>query len=162
MDTDRIEKRVLLRATQSRVWQALTDFKQFGSWFGLKLDRPFAAGEKVRGVIARSTVDPASSRVSSQYEGRPFEFVIDRIEPERLFSFRWHPAAIEAGVDYSAEPMTLVTFTLELQPGGVLLVVTESGFDEIPTARREAAFKMNEGGWTIQIERIEKYLAHVS
>jgi uncharacterized protein YndB with AHSA1/START domain len=162
MDTNRIEKKILLRAKQSRVWQALTDSREFGSWFGVKLDGPFTVGAKVRGVIVPTTVDPESAKTKGPYDGKPIEWVIVRIEPQRLFSFRWHPYAVEPGIDYSKEPMTLVTFTLEEKGGGVLLTVTESGFDGIPLARRAEAFKANEGGWSIQLERIEKYLAHAS
>lgn len=160
MDTDRIEKKILLRAKQSRVWEALTDSTQFGLWFGAKLEGPFRAGATIRGAIAPST-DPETGK-TSPYDGMPMEWVIDRIEPQRLFSFRWHPHAIERGADYSSEPMTLVTFTLEETGEGVLLTVTESGFDGIPLARRALAIKSNERGWAIQVERIGRYVARAS
>src|SRR5688572_15259074 len=121
MSTDRIEKRVHLRASRSRVWRALTNSTEFGSWFGMKLDGPFAPGASMRGVIVGTTVDPEVASDQKAYEGTPFEIVIDRMEPERLFSFRWHPFAVEPGVDYSAEPMTLVTFSLEEAGAGVML-----------------------------------------
>ena len=161
MSTDRIERTILLSARQSRVWQALTDSREFGSWFGVKLDGPFALGARVRGVIVPTSVEPLP-KTKSPYEGTPVEWEVVRMEPERLFSFRWHPYAVDPGTDYSKEPMTLVTFTLEEKEGGVLLTVTESGFDSIPLARRAAAFKANEGGWSFQVERIRKYLAHAS
>ena len=159
MAADRIEKKILLKAPRSRVWRALTDSQQFGSWFGMKLDGPFEPGALMRGTIVPTTVDPEVAKLQQPYEGKPVELVVDRIEPERLFSFRWHPYAIEVGVDYSKEPRTLVTFTLEESANGVLLTVTESGFDEIPLVRRAAAFKANEGGWSKQMELIERYLA---
>jgi uncharacterized protein YndB with AHSA1/START domain len=157
MTIDRIEKKVLLRAKQSRVWKALTDSKEFGSWFGAKLEGPFTAGAKVRGVLVPTSVDREARK--GPYDGTPVDWVVDRIEPERLFSLRWHPFAVEAGIDYSKEPMTLITFTLEEAEGGVLLTVTESGFDSIPLVRRAAALKSHMAGWTIQLQRIEKYLA---
>ena len=160
MQTDRIEKNVLLRAPRSRVWRALTDSKEFGSWFGMKLDGPFAAGAKLRGVITPTTVDAEVAAMQKPYAGKEFELLVDRIEPERLFSFQWHPFDVQPGVDNSKEPMTLVTFTLEEQKGGVLLTVVESGFDKLPLSRRAEAFKANEGGWAKQMELIAKYLAH--
>jgi len=160
MQTDRIEKNVLLRAPRSRVWRALTDSKEFGSWFGMKLDGPFAPGAKLRGVITPTTVDAKIAALQKPYAGKDFQLAVDRIEPERLFSFQWHPYEVQPGIDYSKEPMTLVTFTLEEQKGGVLLTVVESGFDKIPLSRRAEAFKANEGGWAKQMELIAKYLAH--
>ena len=161
MTTDRIEKQILLRAKQSRVWQALTDSKQFGSWFGVKFEGPFVVGAKVRGVLVPSSVEPKSAN-SKGNDGKSWEWFIDRIEPERIFSLRWHPFAFDAGIDYSKEPMTTVTFTLAEKDGGVLLTVTESGFDSLPLSRRAEAFKAHEGGWAIQLERVEKFLAHAS
>jgi uncharacterized protein YndB with AHSA1/START domain len=158
--TDRIEKKITLRATRARVWRALTDYKEFGLWFGVKFEGPFKAGAVVRGVIVKTTVDAAVAKAQEPYEGLPFEITIETIEPERLFSFRWHPFAHDTNVDYSSEPTTLIAFTLEEGADGILLTVTESGFDRIPLARRAEAFTANEGGWTMQMTLIEKYLAH--
>jgi len=160
MDTDRIEKKVLLRAPRRRVWLALTEAKEFGSWFGMRLDGPFAPGARMQGVMVPTTVDPEVAKMQKPYEGKQVELVVDRVEPERLFSFRWHPYAVEPSVDYSGEPMTLVTFTLEEQGGGVLLTVTETGFDAIPLSRRAKAMKANDGGWAKQMELVAKYLSH--
>jgi len=157
--TDRIEKQVLLRAPHARVWRVLTDAREFGTWFGMKVDGSFTPGARVRGVVVPTTVDADVARAQRPYEGTPFEITIDRIEPERLFAFRWHPFAIEPGVDYSSEPTTLVEFLLEDVPEGVMLTVRESGFDRVPLERRAKAFAANEGGWTIQMKLIEKYLA---
>jgi uncharacterized protein YndB with AHSA1/START domain len=162
MSSDRIEKKILLRAARSRVWRALTDSQEFGSWFGMKLEGPFVAGATMRGKIVPTTVDAETARAQKPYEGKPVELVVDRIEPERLFSFRWHPFAIDAGVDYSTEPTTLITFTLEEKDSGVLLTVVESGFDGLPLARRAAALKANDGGWAKQMELVEKYLGRAS
>jgi uncharacterized protein YndB with AHSA1/START domain len=156
--TDRIEKSVLLNAPRARVWNALTDSKEFGQWFGVRFEGPFVAGSPVRGAIAPTTVDPEVAKLQQPYAGMTFEITIDRIEPQRLFSFRWHPYAIEPGVDYSKEPTTLIVFTLEEKPDGVLLTVTESGFDRIPLERRAKAFEANEGGWAKQMTLIKKYL----
>jgi uncharacterized protein YndB with AHSA1/START domain len=157
--TDRIEKQMLLRAPRARVWQALTNAEEFGTWFGVKFEDPFALGALVRGVIAPTAVDVEVAKAQQPYAGLPFHITIDRIEPERLFAFRWHPFAVERGVDYSHEPTTLVTFVLEDVPGGVMLTVTESGFDRVPLARRAKAFTANEGGWTMVMGLIEKYRA---
>ena len=160
--TDRIEKKVLLRAPRARVWRALTDAGEFGRWFGVKFDGPFTPGALQRGVIVPTTVDAAVARAQQPYEGKPFELTVERIEPERLFAFRWHPFAVEAGVDYSREPTTLVVFTLEDAADGVMLTVTESGFDQIPLARRAMAFAANEGGWAMVVTLIEKHLAQAA
>ena len=157
--TDRIEKRVLLRASRERVWRAISDSKQFGSWFGVEFDAQFAAGTSIIGKIVPTTVDADVAKSQQPYKGFRFEFVIDRIEPMRLFSFRWHPFAVESGVDYSKEPSTLVAFELQEVKDGTMLTVTESGFDQIPLERRAKAFAANEGGWTAQMKLIEKYLA---
>src|SRR5690349_18647883 len=141
--TDRIEKQILLRAPRSRVWRAVSDYKQFGEWFRVALEGPFAPGARVRGKVTYPG-----------YEHVTFEVQVERVEPERLLSWRWHPAAIEAGVDYSKEPTTLVVFELEEQSGGTLLKVVESGFDRLPPARRANAFRMNEQGWAAQMENV--------
>jgi uncharacterized protein YndB with AHSA1/START domain len=162
VDTDRIEKKILLRASRARVWQALADSKEFGLWFGVRLDTPFAPGAVIRGEIRPTTVDAEVAELQQQFDGLPFAITIERMEPERLFSFRWHPHAIEPGTDYSAEPATLVSFQLEEQAGGVLLTVTESGFERVPLERRAKAFTANEQGWSIVVTLVEKYLAQTA
>jgi uncharacterized protein YndB with AHSA1/START domain len=151
--TDRIRKQVVLRAPLERVWRAVSDAKTFGQWFGFDFEGEFVAGKTVRGTLRSDDPD---------YNGLIGEFAIDRIEPMRLFSYRWHPFAIQRGVDYSHEPMTLVVFELEAAAGGTKLTITESGFDAIPAGRRGDAFEANDEGWTTQVERIEKYLAQTS
>ncbi len=159
MSTDRIEKKILLHAPLSRVWRALSDSKEFGTWFGFQLDGPFTPGAVRRGKIVGTKVDPAVEKAQKAYEGKPVEIQIEKMEPERLFSFRWHPNAHDEGVDYSSEPATLIEFALEQTPEGVMLTVTESGFDQIPLERRAKAFKANEGGWTIMVQVIAKYVS---
>ncbi len=146
--TDRIEKRIELKAPVARVWRALTDYREFGEWFRVKIDGPFVAGEVSRGQITYPG-----------YEHLPWEAVVKAIEPERLFSFTWHPYAHDPKMDYSQEPQTLVEFQLEKTAAGTLLTVTESGFDKIPAARRAEAFMRNEGGWAQQMKNIERYVA---
>jgi uncharacterized protein YndB with AHSA1/START domain len=158
MDTDRIEKKILLRAPLNRVWRALADSTEFGSWFGMKFDGPFEPGRTMRARIVGTTVDPEIAKSQQQYKHIPFDITIEQMEPERLFSFRWHPNAVEPGADYSAEPTTLVAFALEQVPDGVMLTVTESGFDKIPLERRAKAFSQNEQGWSVVIKLIEGYL----
>jgi uncharacterized protein YndB with AHSA1/START domain len=158
MNTDRIEKTVLLRAPLSRVWRALADSKEFGTWFGMKFDGPFAPGARMRGVIVPTAVDPEIAKAQKPYEGTPFEIAIEQMKPERLFSFRWHPGAVEPDIDYSLEPTTLVVFALEEVANGVKLTVTESGFDKIPLPRRAKAFTANEQGWGMAMKLIDGYL----
>lgn len=158
MSTDRIEKKILLRAPRKRVWRALADSSEFGRWFGVKFDGPFVPGVPLHGVIVPTTVNAKVAKAQKQYEGLPFDIVVERVEPERLFAFRWHPFAVERGVDYSAEPTTLVVFSLEEVADGVMLTVTESGFDRIPLARRAKAFSANEEGWEMVVRLIEEYL----
>lgn len=158
MNTDRIEKKVFLRASRKRVWHALSDSTEFGTWFGMKFNGPFSPGAKMTGVIFPTAVNAEVAAAQKPYEGKPFEIVIEQMEPERLFSFRWHPFAVDPGVDYSAEPMTLIVFLLQEVENGVMLTVTESGFDQIPLSRRSKAFTANEGGWTMVVKLIEEYL----
>jgi uncharacterized protein YndB with AHSA1/START domain len=150
MNTDRIEKRVLLRAPLHRVWRALSDPAEFGSWFGMKVDGPFEPGRRLRAEVVPTTVDPEVAKAQEAYKGMSLEITVEHVEPERLFSFRWtHPP--EPG-------STLVEFTLEQQDEGVLLTVTESGFDQISEARRASMFAENEQGWAIQMRLVEAYL----
>jgi uncharacterized protein YndB with AHSA1/START domain len=146
--TDRIEKRIELKAPVSRVWRALTDYREFGEWFRIKLDGPFLPGQVSRGHITYPG-----------YEHVQWEAVVQKMEPERLFSFTWHPYAVDAGVDYSQETPTLVEFRLEPTGGGTRLLLVESGFDKIPSGRRLEAFRRNEGGWTEQMKNIENHVA---
>ena len=148
MASDRIEKRIELKAPVSRVWRALTDYREFGDWFKVKMEGPFVAGEVARGQITHPG-----------YEHVRMEMVVQKIEPERLFSFTWHPYGIDPKVDYSKETPTLVEFKLEKSGEGTLLEVTESGFDKVPKERRDEAFRMNDNGWAQQMKNIESYVA---
>jgi uncharacterized protein YndB with AHSA1/START domain len=159
LHTDRIEKRVLLKARRERVWSAIADSSRFGSWFGVAFAGPFIAGARLTGTIVPTRVDAEIAELQKAHEGKAFEFTVDRIEPMRRFSFRWHPYAADPDVDYSKEPTTLIVFELEEVAGGTLLTISESGFDQIPLARRAKAFAANDGGWTMQAKLIEKYLA---
>jgi len=146
--TDRIEKTIVLRVPRSRVWRALTDATEFGSWFGVRMQGRFAPGTRVTGAITHPG-----------YEHVTMEMTIEKMEPERLLSWRWHPHAVETEVDYSEEPTTLVAFTLEDVPEGTRLTVVESGFDRVPPARRALAYRMNDGGWAHQMEAIARHVA---
>ena len=139
--TDRIEKRVLLRAPQNKVWHAISDAAEFGNWFGMELDGNFAPGAQMTGRIKPTTADAEVAKMQEPYTGKPVAFYIEHVEPMSLFSFRWHPFAVDGAIDYSKEPMTLVTFTLEPTDGGTMLTVVESGFDAIPIERRASAFE---------------------
>jgi uncharacterized protein YndB with AHSA1/START domain len=159
MESNRIQKKIVLKATRERVWHAIADSACFGAWFGVEIDGPFVAGQEASGRIVPTKVDPEVARLQGPYRGLPWRVVVERIEPMRLFSFRWHPHAIDSARDYSKEPMTLVTFELAEAEGGTLLTITETGFDQIPFDRRAKAAEANDGGWTHQTKLIEKYLA---
>lgn len=159
MSSNEIVKQKFLKAPRSIVWRALTDSREFGSWFGMKLDGPFEVGKRMKGSISPTTVDPEVAKLQKPYEGTPAEFVVGKIVPETRFELKWHPFAVDPKVDYSKEEMTLIAFTLEEKDGGVLLTVRESGFEKIPASRREEAMKSNDGGWAHQMELISKYLA---
>jgi uncharacterized protein YndB with AHSA1/START domain len=145
--TDRIEKQIELKAPVARVWRALTDFREFGSWFRVKLDAPFEVGKIARGRVTYPG-----------YEHIAWEATVVSMEPERLFSFTWHPFAVDPQVDYSKETPTLVEFRLEKIPAGTLLRLTESGFGKIPPHRFADALRMNELGWSEQMKNIERYV----
>jgi len=147
MSTDRIERSVVLQAPRERVWKAFSDPTAFGEWFGVRLNGRFEPGARLTGKVTHKG-----------YENYPFEFTLDRIEPERVLSFRWHPNAVDIGKDYSSEPTTLVTFHLDDVPGGTKLTLLESGFDALPEDRRRTAYEGNEKGWTMQMESIQRYL----
>jgi uncharacterized protein YndB with AHSA1/START domain len=146
--TDRIEKELVLHAPRARVWRALTDAAEFGAWFRVALSGRFVVGQAIRGKIT-----------TPGYEHLTMELLVDRMDPEQLFSYRWHPYAVDPKVDYASEPSTLVEFRLSEAPGGTLLRLRESGFDLIPSGRRAEAFRMNDGGWAAQLKNIERHVA---
>ncbi len=146
--TDRIEKHLVIRAPRGRVWQAIADAKKFATWFQMQLDGAFLEGHTIRGRITKAG-----------FENLKIEIQVQRIEPERYFAYRWHPYAIDPNVDYSTEPTTLVEFTLEEAAEGTALTIVESGFDQIPLARRAEAYRMNDGGWSGKIKDLERYVA---
>lgn len=156
--TDRIEKTVVLKAPRERVWRAISDAKQFGTWFGVEFEGPFVAGAHLAGRITPTKVDPEVARQQAPYAGAKFDWTVERIEPMQRMAFRWHPFAVDPSVDYAGEPTTLIVFELEEVAGGTHLTITESGFDGIPLGRRAAAFKANEGGWEAQARLIAKYV----
>lgn len=145
--SDRIEKQVEIHAPVERVWRALTDYREFGAWFRVALESPFVAGNKARGRITYPG-----------YEHLVFEVEVVSLKPMEYFAFRWHPYAIDPKADYSHETPTLVEFHLEPKGGSVMLRVTESGFDKVPAHRRDEAFRMNSGGWEIQMKNIREYI----
>jgi uncharacterized protein YndB with AHSA1/START domain len=146
--TDRIEKQILIKAPRHRVWRAITNSAEFGTWFRVLLKDPFIPGKDISGPIQYPG-----------YEHLTWTVTVDKMEPEHLFSFRWHPHAIDPNKDYSREPTTLVTFELTEVPGGTLLKVTESGFDGIPLERRNTAYRGNSAGWGIQMTNIERHVS---
>lgn len=145
--TDRIEKEVIVKAPRAKVWRAITDFREFGRWFRAEMKDPFLPGTVSKGRITYPG-----------YEHLTIEVHIERLEPEHLFSWRWHPYAVDSQHDYAKEPMTLVVFELDDVPEGTRIRVTESGFDNIPEARRAEAFRMNAAGWAGQLQNVERYL----
>lgn len=145
--TDRIEKSIDIAAPPERVWRALTDFEEFGTWFRVRLDGPFVLGEASTGRITHPG-----------FEHLQWEAQVVAMEEPRLFAFTWHPYAIDPDRDYSAEPATRVEFHLEPEGQGTRLTVTESGFDAIPAWRRDEALRMNTGGWEAQVRNVK---AHV-
>jgi uncharacterized protein YndB with AHSA1/START domain len=166
--TDRIEKLVTLRAPVSRVWRAIVDAREFARWFGFELEGDFVVGKAMKGVFTGELDETAlvehqkklgltPSKVKLPAENATF-CTVERIEPERYFSFRWIPYGIDAEADPENEPTTLVEFRLEAVPEGTLLTIVESGFDRVPAHRRERAFRMNEGGWAAQAENLRKYV----
>ena len=145
--TDRIEKKFTVAAPRSRVWRAISDSQEFGTWFRMRLDGPFVAGKQMTGNITHPG-----------YEHVKVDMVVDRIQPESYFSYRWHPHAIGPASDYENEPMTLVEFMLEEVNGGTAVTIVESGFDRVPLARRAEAFRMNEKGWEGQAKNLAKHV----
>ena len=159
MNTDQVQKRIVLKSSLERVWRAIGDSVCFGAWFGVEFEGPFVAGSSLRGRIVPTQVDPEIAKLQEPHTGMPFQILVDSVEPMKRLAFRWHPFAIDPNYDYSHEPMTLVTFELSKVEGGTLLTITESGCDQVPIERRAQAFNANDGGWTLQTQLIEKYLA---
>jgi|SRR5450432_2945394 len=151
IEQDRIEKQIELKAPIARVWRALTDYREFSKWFQVNLEAPFVPGQTARGRITYPG-----------YEQHTMEVVVQKMEPECLFSFTWHPYALDLQRDYSKEPSTLVEFRLEPKGDGTLLTVTESGFSKLPADRRREAFPMNDDGWAEQMKNIERHVGQTS
>jgi uncharacterized protein YndB with AHSA1/START domain len=144
---DTIEKTIEIKAPVSRVWRALTDSQQFGEWFRVKIDGPFALGKSSTGQI-----------LVPGFEHIKWSSVIQKVEPERVFAYTWNPYAADPARDYTLEEPTLVEFTLEPTASGTRLTVVESGFSKLPASRRDEAFRMNTGGWVAQLENIARYV----
>ena len=159
---DRIEKKVLLRAPRERVWRAISNAEEFGSWFGVEFDGRFEPGAHMIGTIVPTKADAEVAKTQEPYAGVKFELTVDRVEPMRLFSFRWHPYAVDSSYDYSKEPTTLIEFRLDEAAEGTMLTITESGFDQIPMRRRAEAFTRNEEGWSAQALLVEKYVTQAA
>jgi uncharacterized protein YndB with AHSA1/START domain len=156
--TDRIEKTVVLRATLERVWRAISDSHEFGTWFGAEFEGPFVARQRVSGKIVPTELDPEVAKAQEAYRGFVFECAVERVEPMRVLSFRWHPYPLEPGAAFESAPTTLVMFELSEVEEGTRLVISESGFDQIPLERRAKAFADNQQGWAEQTRLIEKYV----
>ena len=148
--SDRIEKQIVVRAPRSRVWRALTNSQEFGTWFGVRPDAPFEPGARSTGAVTHKG-----------YEHLTWEVTIVAMEPEHRFSWRWHPGEVSAK-DVPDEPTTLVVFELEDVEGGTLVKVIEKGFDAIPATRRADAFRSNDGGWGEQMEAIRRHVEAAS
>lgn len=147
-DTDRIEKQIVLKAAPDRVWRAVSTSKEFGAWFGVRLNGEFSPGAKLRGQVT-----------TPGYDHLAFDMYVDTMEPKRLFSFRWHPHAMDPNRDYSKDTTTLVEFRLEPAGQGTKLTIIESGFDQLPEALRLECFRRNDGGWTAQVQNIERHVS---
>jgi len=167
-ESDKIQKQVTLRAPVSRVWRAIADAQEFGRWFGVTLEGPFAEGQTIKGTFGGSLDERAIADYQKSLGLQPSRVklptgstvfcTVQRIEPERYFSFRWIPYGIDAEADPENEPTTLVELRLEPVADGTLLTIVESGFDRVPAHRRARAFRMNEGGWAAQAENIRKHV----
>jgi uncharacterized protein YndB with AHSA1/START domain len=157
----KIEKQVVLRAPLDRVWRAISDAEEFGRWFGVRFDGPFVAGTSVTAAITPTTVDDEVAKRQEPHTGVRSTWQIVAVEPPRRFAYRWHPFAVDPDIDYDQEPTTLVEFTLAQRPDGVLLTITESGFEAIPPARRGPSFDANGEGWAIQTTLVRRYVEGV-
>ena len=159
MSPNQIQKQIVLNAPRDVIWQAIGDSTNFGAWFGVHFEGPFTAGVQMIGRIVPTQVDPEVAKLQEPHTGMKFQIDIEEIDPPHLLAFRWHPFAIDSNRDYSKEPTTLVTFKLTESGGQTLLTITESGFEFLPTDRREQAFQANDGGWEHQTRLVEKFIA---
>ena len=165
--TDRIEKQIHVKAPRARVWRAIADSTQFGEWFGVHIEGPWQVGRPMRGTFNMTFTQEGIDEALARYDLPPAPIastlpdvfcVVEAMEPEERFSFRWIPYGLDAGIDPQTEPKTLVEFRLQDAAEGTLISVTESGFDKVPLARRRRAFLMNTGGWQAQLDNIAAYL----
>lgn len=159
-DTDVIRKTARLDAPLARVWEAISDSRQFGAWFGAEFDAPFVAGTTISARIRPTTVDPEVAALQAPHAGLPFTVIVAHVEPPHRLAFRWHPHGT-GGAGHEADPTTLVEFVLAADGDGTRLTITESGFDKIALERRAQAFTANDGGWTHQLRLVAAYLAQM-
>lgn len=158
MSTDAIRKTARLDAPLARVWDAISDSRQFGAWFGAEFDGPFTAGATLTARIRPTTVDPEVARLQEPYAGHAFTVDVTAVEPPHRLAFRWAPHGTGAP-DHPDDPMTLVEFVLEADGDATRITITESGFDRIALERRALAFDANDGGWTHQLRLVTRYVA---
>jgi len=145
---DRIEKTVDLKAPVARVWRAITDYRQFGEWFRVRLDGPFEVGKTTTGQITYPG-----------YEHMTWTSVTEQLEPERLFAFSWPPGDVDPDTRYDDDAKVIVEFHLEPIDGGTRLTIVETGFLQFPEPKRLEVLRSNEQGWDIQAENIAQYVA---
>jgi uncharacterized protein YndB with AHSA1/START domain len=157
--SQRIVKTVVLKAPREKVWAAISDSKQFGTWFGAEFDGPFVAGQPTQGRIKPTQVDPEVAKLQEPHRDMPMVVLVETLDAPTKLAFRWHPDPVPAGEDPTGKPTTLVEFELSDAPGGTQLRITESGFEAIPLEKRAKVFEGNEGGWEHQSKLIAKYLA---
>jgi uncharacterized protein YndB with AHSA1/START domain len=129
------------------VWRALTTAADLAAWFQVGIEGDITPGAEIW--------------MTSKYpghQGQRFAVKVTEMTPPRRFAWQWHPGAVDPAVDYSREPWTTVTFTLEPSGRGTRLTVSETGFNEISLARRAKVYQDNNQGWAEVLVWIQKYV----
>jgi uncharacterized protein YndB with AHSA1/START domain len=156
---DHIEKSIVLNCALERVWCAISEARQFSAWMGLSDHGDFVPGTLFTAKMAPTKFNDEFAKLQEPFDGLQVKMTIDQIQRPRLFSFRFHPFAVDPDADYSREPMNLVTFELQEVPDGTMVTITETGFDRIPLERRAMAYEVNDRGWALATKALENYLA---
>jgi uncharacterized protein YndB with AHSA1/START domain len=143
----RIDRTIEIHAPPERVWRALTDPRELSAWFQVTIEGGIAAGQEVWMTSAHP-----------EHQGQRFQVLFKELTPPTRFVWQWCPGAMDPKVDYSREPRTTLTFTLQPSPGGTRLSVAETGFERISLARRAKVYVDNSQGWTEVLGWIGKHV----
>jgi uncharacterized protein YndB with AHSA1/START domain len=142
---DTIEREITVKASQKRVYQAISDPKQIVTWFPDEIEGSLAVGER-----------PVFSFTAQKHKTQIF---VEAAKPYEYFAYRWVPGRAGIIGDVMKVPNTLVEFRIEETGDGTRVTLKESGFASLPAEVAEESLRDNSGGWNIMMDRLEKAMS---